>query len=185
MLMIVVSRRKQPVYTADGSRGRVRMAFIRKNKKLKILQEQEDYQGVTSVRFVSKTWWRVKRLSRHEGLEWAVAEVLRRHHAKSHEWFDCYSFACLVHRVPENKKQLSKKWVVVDRKAPKVGDVIFFLDKRGDRFRHAAVYLADGIYVSVWGAGGDLEFGTLEDMRKTYKDDVIVSVTTRAQAAIA
>jgi len=179
MLMIVVSRRRQTIIDKDGLQARGRLAFVRKGERLRILQACESFEDVTSVRLVMKTWRKLVRFPRSEKVEKGIAVALRRHHAKVHQWFDCHAFACLVHGLSPYQKVWHKEWNAVDCKVSEPGDVVFFLSNDRSLFRHAAVYLGMGMYVSVWGAGGPLAFMTLDDLQKFYRNAEVVHFAPR------
>jgi cell wall-associated NlpC family hydrolase len=61
----------------------------------------------------------------------------------------------------------------------KVGDIVFLLKSKENDFRHAALYVGHGLYISVYGAGGDLEFSTLKDMLRDFDAEHVVTATPR------
>ncbi len=173
MLTIFVSRKKQKIITDDGSRMKVRRAYVRHGKKFGFLQEQETFKSLSSVRIVVKGWFKLKRLPRHEKLEKGIIKFLQEYHAKQNIKFDCYAFANMVHGVEAHPCcYLHKHWDtrIYDERV-EVGNTVFLITPGNEmcRFHHAALYIGRGLYISVWGAGGDLEVATLGDMKKSYK----------------
>ncbi len=173
MLTIFVSRRKQRIITADGSRMKVRRAYVRQGGQMQYLQEPETFEDLSGVRIVVKEWCKLRRLPRNDKVEQAIIKFLREHHAKQNIKFDCYAFANLTHGVEVHPCcYLHKHW---DTKPfdgrLEVGGAVFFITpgKEMSNFHHAAIYIGRGLYISVYGAGGDLEISTLRDMKKFYK----------------
>ena len=173
MLTIFVSLKKQKIITDDGSRMKVRRAYVRHAKKLGFLQEQEVFKDLSGVRIVVKEWFKLKRLPKHEKLEKGIIKFLQEYHAKQNIKFDCYAFANLVHGVEAHPCcYLHKFWDTRTYEGQiEVGDTVFLVTpgKEMSDFHHAALYVGRGLYVSVYGAGGDLEISTLLDMKKSYK----------------
>jgi cell wall-associated NlpC family hydrolase len=61
---------------------------------------------------------------------------------------------------------------------PKYGSVVFLI-KGEHNFRHAAIYIGRGLYISVWGAGGDLEIASLKSMKKDFEANRVEIATPR------
>ena len=53
-------------------------------------------------------------------------------------------------------------------KKAKIDDVCFLVNYSKNESPHAAVYVGFGLYLSVYGAGGNLEFSRLPDMKRDY-----------------
>lgn len=49
-----------------------------------------------------------------------------------------------------------------------MGEVYFFTSGE-NHFHHAAIYIGAGLFISIYGAGGDLEVSSLKDMRRDYR----------------
>jgi len=99
----------------------------------------------------------------------AIISFMRDYHAREDFAFDCYAFANLVRSIePHRLRVLRAYWTLKTlSKRPRAGDIVFLL-KGHDHFRHAAVYLGSGLYLSVWGGGGDLEVATLKGMMRDF-----------------
>ena len=184
MLTIFVSRRKQRIITADGSRMKVRRAYIRRGKKLRFLQEPESFGLLSGVRIVVKEWFGLKRLPRHEKIEKGIIQFLQQYHAKQNIKFDCYAFANLVHGVEAHPCcYLHRHWSTrLYNGRVEIGETLFLITpgQTLENFYHAAIYIGRGLYVSVYGAGGDLEVATFRDMKKFYKAKKALLATPKA-----
>lgn len=60
------------------------------------------------------------------------------------------------------------------------GKKLRFLQEQFERFHHAAIYIGCGLCISVYGAGGDLEIATLQDMKRSFKTNQVVVATPKA-----
>ncbi len=181
MLTIFVSRRKQGLIAADGSKTNVFRAYIRGKEGLVCLQHQEAFEKISSIRFVVKEWCRLRRLPRNANLEQGIATFLERYHAKDDVSFDCYAFANLVHGVPAHRCSLMCLFWdtrVYDGQVT-MGDAVFLVNSEKSEFKHAALYLGRDLYISVYGGGGDLEITTLEAMTQYWKATQILVATPK------
>lgn len=99
-----------------------------------------------------------------------ISDFFHYRHVEPDQAFDCYSFVndfCDIRQ--HEKSDLATYWKVEKPKqVPRSGDVYFFLDTEKERFHHAAIYLGLGIYVSVYGKGGDIEFASLSDLKSSF-----------------
>ncbi|MFT7644659.1 MAG: hypothetical protein ACI9BF_000310 [Candidatus Paceibacteria bacterium] len=111
-----------------------------------------------------------KKLQLTKELKRAVINFLHEHHGKHNWFFDCYSFANLVKDVPFHEAGHSLKFWDTFRLSGRlpVGSVVFLNSDR-NHFRHAAIYIGLGIYISVWGSRGDLEISTLSNMKRKWE----------------
>lgn len=179
MLTIVVGPRKENIETADKKNMRVYPLLIEEGNKFRCFQERTDYKTVGDVEILAIRWFlpfRALRLKLSPEIKKSVVEFLRQYHAKRCVDFDCYSFAVLVRGLKQHSK--SYLWGLWNfrrpRLFPQVGDIVFLLSENRQRFHHAAVYIGWGLYLSVYGSGGDLEIATLKDMKKDYGAEDIV-----------
>lgn len=183
MLTIVVSRKKQIIVTTDGMEMKVNKVFVRQGRKFKQLNDYTNFGEFGSTRVViDRSFCRLKRVPKNLLPQKGIDEFLRTHHAKQHIEFDCYAFVNLVRRVePHKVRYLNHFWKTqLQKDAPRVGDILFLVNRGGDFFHHAAVYLGFGMYVSVYGGGGDLEFSTLQHMQKEFKARRVLRATPKA-----
>ncbi len=115
----------------------------------------------------------------------ALLKYLRSYHAREDWSFDCLSLANLVAGLPTYPKHLLWRfWNKIPMKfgpltyqQVKPGDVVLLMKK--NTFHHAAINIGDDLYVSVWGAGGDLEFASLRMMERAYGSIQILRATPR------
>lgn len=169
MLTIYVSPRDQQITTVDGVRMIVKEVFVRGAGGFVSLQDLEPPSDLNDLELVLVRRFFLKRIRIPADAKVAMLEFLRSYHAKQDISFDCYAFANLVkgveaHKVPYMLKYWelrSLPWLV------RPGSIVFFLSGE-DHFHHAAVYIDSGLYLSVWGAGGDLEIATLKAMKRDY-----------------
>jgi hypothetical protein len=169
MLTIYVSPRDQQINTVDGSCMTVKEVFVREAGGFVSLQDLEPPSDLDDLELVLVHRFFPKKLCITADVRAAMLDFLRSYHAKQDISFDCYAFANLVkgmeaHKVP----YMLKYWET--RALPwrlRSGSIVFFLSGE-NHFHHAAVYLSSGLYISVWGAGGDLEIATLKSMRRDY-----------------
>lgn len=180
MLTIYVSPCDQQITTVDGSRMTVKAVFVREAGGFVSLQDFEPPFDLDELRFVLTRRFFPRNLCVPDKVKTAAHTFLRNYHAKQDISFDCYAFANLVkgmeaHKVPYMLKYWethSLPWRL------RVGSVVFFLSGV-NHFHHAAVYLGSGLYISVWGAGGDLEVATLKSMKRDYRAERVVLAIPR------
>jgi len=174
MLTIIVGPRKQCIEMVDGNRMMVYPLLVKEDNKFLYLNRKTELSEVQDVELVIVriylpfVFWKVKLTPE---LKKAIIDFLLHHHAKQHVGFDCYAFAISVKNLTPRKGPVlwSRFWKVVSSPwLRKVGDIIF-LQNRGKKHFHAAVYIGLGLYLSVYGGGGDLEVATLRDMKKDYE----------------
>lgn len=169
METIYVRPRDVPITTVDGYQMSVKLVLVRGAGGFISLRDWEPSSELNDVEIVLVRKFRSKRFQLPYNVKQAILHFLQRYHAKQDISFDCYAFANLVKRVEVHKvPYMLKYW----NKRPKpwfiqVGSVVFF-ESGENRFHHAAVYIGHGLYISVWGAGGDLEIATLKSMRRDY-----------------
>lgn len=115
-----------------------------------------------------------KHLNGTQQIYTAVENFLRDKHGRQDVDYDCYSFVNEYLDVPQHKKiDMLQYWELgLARRHPKAGDVVFLVSNPS-MFHHAAIYVGFGRYISVYGAGGDLEFSTLGDMMKDFKAELV------------
>lgn len=128
----------------------------------------------SSIRFV---FWQDEKhqkiLNVPEQLENIVIRFLREFHAKQHSCCDCYAFANVANGIKLHRvSRLLRYWELRPRPTSiGAGNVVFLTS--GQMFRHAAIYIGSGLYISVYGAGGDLEVSTLKDMQRDFEANVV------------
>lgn len=175
MLTIYVSRRDNDIVTTDGCLMTVKRAFVSKGNSFVSLQDLEVTCGLDDVELVFVKRFFQKTISIPSNVRLAILEFLRNYHSRQDISFDCYAFANLVMGVDKHKVPfMLRYWDIYSlpwRLSP--GSIVFFLGY-GNLFYHAAVYLGSGLFISVWGAGGDLEISTLRSMKKDFGAQIVL-----------
>lgn len=175
MLTIYVNPRDIPITTVDGCQMSVKLVMVREAGGFISLQDWETPTELNDVEIVLTRNFCPKRLQLPHNVRQAILHFLSRYHAKQDISFDCYAFANLVKGVEVHQVPLMLKYW---NRRPKplfvpIGSIIFF-ESSENTFHHAAVYIGHGLYISVWGAGGDLEVATLESMKRDYGAERVV-----------
>lgn len=182
MLTIFVGSRKQNLGMTDGKVMKTYPLLIKEGDTFSYLNDRLDCLEVDDVELVIKyrfwPFWS-RRLSLPSYLKKSIVEFLHNYHAKGILHINCHTFACMVAGMPQvheggRWKSLwkIKRWSV--RRRP--GDVVILENSELGVFRHAAVYIGFGLWLSVYGGGGDLEVATLEDMRRDYNATDVFNV---------
>jgi hypothetical protein len=188
MLTITIGPKKGVVITADNRRVKIFPAFIEQRGKTVRLNDYENIGNIDCVEIlvVSQRQASPKKqcLGLEQGLEEGIVHFLNRYQSVREMSFDCYAFANLVQGLPQHAKQFAlMHWNLVPaRSLPKAGQTIFLMSAFDDEnviFAHAAVYLGSGLFISVYGAGGQLEFATLRDMIRDFRADEVLLATPR------
>ncbi len=176
MLTIYVSPHNRQIITADSQVMTVKEVFVREAGGLVSLYDFEPSIDLNDVQIVLvRRYLQNKILKLPADLKLAMIHFLREYHGKINMEFDCYAFANLVKGVQVHKvrymvnfwKLFPKPWII------NFGSVIFFCNGRS-HFHHAAIYIGSGLYISVYGAGGDLEVTTLKAMKRDYRANEVV-----------
>lgn len=175
MVTIYVSPREIPITTVDGSHMTVKMVLVHEAGSFISLQDWEPPTELHDVKIVYVRRFCSKRLKIPQNVKGAILHFLSTYHAKQDITFDCYAFVNLVRGVEVHKvPYMLKYWRT--RPLPRVlplGSIVFF-ESGENRFHHAAIYLGQGLYISVWGAGGDLEIAALKSMKRDYGAERVV-----------
>ena len=134
------------------------------------------------IRLLVRTWPRL--LSARIHVPPTIIEAVRKflsHYQGQEHTLDCYDFACTAANVAHHDKAYLviywKKICPLRRLQP--GTVLFLLNTSTQQFPHAAISLGRGLYISVYGKGGDIEVTTLKAMRRSYGAKNIWVVTPR------
>lgn len=173
MLTIYVGPRYQDLLTADEHQVTVKEIVVREKRDFIDLQDYEPSRELRDVEIVLRNGLYGRRLSLPPELKDAIVHFLRKYHAKQNTSFDCYAFVNMVKGVEAHKVYcMHGFWKVTPkpRHVP-VGSVIFLCSET--HFYHAAVYIGFGLYISVYGAGGDLEVATLKDMKRDSRATMV------------
>jgi hypothetical protein len=178
-----ISDEPDSVHFLDGASGTARQAFVSRNSDsrfpLFLFNNLKIKNGDMSV-FVGSAGVEIPQKVKN-----VIADYLQRQAEGKLDNIDCYAFTCLMEglSIPERDAQGQVREGRLDRWeiAPldengdaQPGDVLFFWNASGEdhfQFRHAAVYLDNDTYVSVYGLNGELSFSTFEDLEETFFDD--------------
>ena len=185
MLTLNIQDKSQIVTTRDGASAttyRVDATYAGKRQDLHDLPRLFDLEGVKIVKGRKKKSTLIT-LPPH--VELAVRKYLDCYHAREDHSFDCLSLANLVVGLPTYPKHLlwrfwntnPIKFGPLQHQRVLPGNIIFFMS--GNVFHHAAINISDDTYVSVWGAGGDLEFTSLKMMERAFGAQQVVRATAR------
>lgn len=169
MLTITLGSIKEFIRTADGKSMVVLSATVLIANQQIRLNEVQKFDAVDDVEIMVQTKSSVTRLDLEPATKKGIIEFLTQYHAQTNMNFDCYAFANLVQDQPVHKcTHMLRFWDIKSATELGIGGTVFFLDADDLRFRHAAIYLGSRLFVSVYGAGGDLEFSTFNDMESDF-----------------
>ena len=182
LLKQALSPRQELIETDDGKHLTVQAVFAKKEGSFLPLNQHADFPKIHDVRIVLLGTFSMKPCAVPLHVKEAIIDFLHQYHVRQDLSFDCYSFANLTRKVPAHKvSHLLAYWVIKPRcwyKRLKPGSVVFLLGEE-NHFYHAAVFIGKGLYISVYGAGGDLEVSTLPDMLRDYGANRVVVATPR------
>lgn len=159
----------------------------RETRKTIQLQDQrsEYFEGETQLEFSIRRWYFPKGKSLilrlfPKDLEDGIIDALRIYNGKKDDGFDCYAFICLVKKL-DKRYPMYENWKLhpYSRWTRKVGDVVYLLSKAASKSHHAAIYIGHGLYISVYGKGGNIELATMRDMKKTWSTKKVYTATPR------
>lgn len=181
-LTILVSRETEIIRTVDGVEMQVRAISIWWRNKVRSLHEETAFSGLSDVAIMVESRHGFKPLSRDPRVESGIICFLREYHGKQLMAFDCLAFVNMVYGVvPHTPRQLfNHRGIRKYSGRPRVGHVIFLVTPELHFFHHAAIYIGRGLYLSVYGAGGDLEVATLLQMKESYLASEVLVATPKA-----
>ncbi len=182
MLTIKTGSLKQFIVDVNGLRFNVYQVIVcDENGKIQHLQDCTNFVALKEIEIISRRWCLTRKLNISLSIKQGIVKFLNCYHAQQKLFFDCYSFVNMVYGVKQHKKKFLKDfWNIKPyRWRSKVGDVIFLVNKKENYFYHAAIYIGFGLYISAYGAGGDLEISTLKDMRKDFGAERVLKATLR------
>ncbi|NTV44505.1 MAG: C40 family peptidase [Candidatus Yonathbacteria bacterium] len=169
MLTIFVYPTRERIITAEGHTMTVRPVHIVHKGVEQSLRDCLDIGVIDDVEliFVWKGEERPFEITPH--LRKHIAHVLSTHHAKPDMSFGCYAFVNMVAGLPQHTTiDMFEHWDAHGFSRPHIGDFVFFLDTKKRLFRHAAIYIGYGLYISIYGAGGVFEVSSFKDMRRDF-----------------
>jgi len=176
---MLVTRAKEKIETACGMEFLVRRTVLAGSAVHLNSYAPEHFADVAEIRIDKQNRSGNRDVKIPPDVSRGIARFLRLYNHPKNDDFDCYSFANLLHRFPlfEPKAYLLSRWSLERLSGkPDPGGVVFLMEGR-ENFKHAAIYLGADIYVSVYGAGGQLEFSELNDMRHDFRASSVFLAT--------
>lgn len=183
MSSILIAPLRVEIQTTDGAHFLVRHAFFEENDgSLRSLHDGKPFPPMDHVEIclLAKKRHGRRSLPVPPHVSRVVAHFLSHQQGIDHEE-DCYDFMGKVAGMPAHDKKLllrywrEKRFLLWRRP----GDVVFFIDRHRSHFMHAALYIGRGLYLSVYGKNGDLEFASLSDMKEGFSAREIITVIPR------
>ncbi|MCF7898875.1 MAG: hypothetical protein K9L31_02910 [Candidatus Pacebacteria bacterium] len=155
--------------------------FVIKDEEEYDLCDYFGFQDSSCIEICTNIWMLLVNLNITPEIKRVVINFLCSQHVVRDKEYDCYLFVCEYYKIENHKKKyLMEYWELKKQRFwPKVGDVLFLLDTSKQVFKHAAIYVGYGLYVSIYGAGGDIHFATLKDMKKSFGGKDIFLATPR------
>jgi hypothetical protein len=111
----------------------------------------------------------------------ACKKFFTEYFAKENSVFDCYAFVNLIDEIQPHlvsKARLYWDFEEISENQIRRGDRLL-LSKGSRHFKHAFVALTPKLGISVYGAGGDIEFSDISDMIRDFSADTIYRVTKK------
>lgn len=182
MTTLIVNCMRSIVSTADDNVMHLHRTLIREETGVNLFEDCTHFGDIKNVDIVLMKQGQFVQFEIGDALRKSVIKFLNSYHGKQDSSFDCYSFASLVGGItkPHDKKHLAEYWdLSVPLGHSRSGDIVFLIDKNKGHFYHAAIYAGFGLYISVYGAGGNLEFSKLKDMRKDFKSEHVIRATPK------
>jgi len=188
MLTITIGPKKGVVITADRRYVKIFPAFIEQQGETVRLNDYARSGEIDHVEILlvqeNKPSSTKQRLELAQGHEKGIVHFLNRYQCEQNMSFDCYAFATMINDLPQHAKlHALTHWNFEPiRSLPKAGQTIFLMSAFDDEnmiFAHAAVYLGSDLFISVYGAGGQLEFSTLRDMIRDFRANDVLLATPR------
>ena len=185
MPAIIITPWRVDSIDSEGRVFRVRQLSFEKDGEYRNLHDGKPFEVENSleIRRIVRKWARLRlvTLSVPPALLTAIATFLSEYHGKEHA-LDCYDFANLVANIPlHDKSSLFAYWEKRRRFVRRPGHTVFLIRKKEHLFRHAAIYLGHGLYISVYGRNGDLEVASLYDMKRNYGAKDVLTVAPRSR----
>jgi len=169
----VAPRYKKVSRIRRGIKMHIYPILVRTHKGLTPLIKHPTFEKVrdTKITYLSKLGRRCGYIHPTPLLALAIKFYLERAQAKEIPDVSCYRFACWASGIALTK---GDEWLYEPKPyRMKCGDVVFLFRNNGT-FDHAAVYLGRGMYIGVYGAGGELTVQTYHDLRRNTKGRRIV-----------
>lgn len=106
------------------------------------------------------------------------------------ELYDCVSFVYFIKRMPYEYGNFDiNQWnftPIKNERILRIGDVILITEGPLENllFRHMAIYIGDGIYMSKFGTTGGIIFATLEEMNTGFSGNTAFLAKSNAQQVV-
>jgi hypothetical protein len=177
MLQIYIGPKKIAANFWHGLSMSVHPLFVVKSRTLSLLETTEKLDLRGSVVFA----YRRQILSVPKQYAEAAVSFLKRYHAIADPAYTCYSFACEANGVTRHPlREMLAYWNTKPLHRARVGQTVFLCAWRDKHyFKHAALNIGKGLYLSVYGSGGHLHVSTLEDMKKDFNARRVYLATPR------
>ncbi len=182
MLILKTGSVKQTISDLDGKKFNVYQVIVCDEKgRNQELQDYGNFVNLRKVEIIAHRGRSVKKLNIDLNTHQSIVDFLNYYHAKQDLSFDCYSFVNMAHEVKQHHKMILEDFwdIKLYQKRLKIGDVVFLVNKKSNYFYHAAIYIGFGLYVSVYGVGGDMEISTLKDMKKDFGAELVLTATPK------
>jgi hypothetical protein len=168
MLKIRVLPVKVGITTADGLEMKVSGAVAR-NGEAPWCSLADYYRPESDLEIRTGFFGRILRID--PITKAGILKFIRQYGESKDMFFDCYAFVGSVRGVLSHTVEYMLAFWKVRRlrwRRPAVGSVVFLTIEEECAFRHAAIYVGRGLYISVYGGGGGLEISTLADMKHDF-----------------
>lgn len=180
---IYIDHKSSPLITAEGIHMSMREMFVERQGALTPVRHIERFDNVTDVDLFMLLPGGLSRLNATALVRANIAQFLREQHARVEMDYMCFNFA---HQMafgeprPKHNHSGDPYWKYIPIHAawllPRGAIIKLHRGTENGRtpFAHAAVYLGKRLFISVYGAGGDLEVSTLDDMKRDFKAPYVV-----------
>ena len=186
-LTVIVFDEDQHVTTADQVELTVKPVFVETDEGLTELRDYTPHTPVTAIQILFIQGEDIHHLDIPRRALDAVVSFLNTKHQKVNMEYMCFDFIyeAAFRDGRTRAKDIDtdwrlRSWSKADRFRP--SDAVLLhrsFNGRNTPFAHAAVYIGRGLFLSVYGAGGDFEVSTLENMQRDFNAPFIALATPR------
>lgn len=176
------------ILTAEGIEMTVRPMFVEVGEELHELREVTFSRPVSMVRLMLLEEQETRALDIPHRVLRAMAAFLTTHHAQVHMDYMCFDF---THETAFGGSRPRGRSTDGDYDLQNIspagwtfrpGDIVMLhrgRDGNKTPHAHAAVYIGRNLFLSVYGAGGDLEVSTLADMQRDFQTPFVALAKPR------
>ena len=187
----VFLHRKDLVYAKNGELNFAYSTGIKQGGRYMRLHELKaiEIDGEIVVYIVWKFWFLLlrRRLDLPKLVHDAIVNYLHNLHHQRDMFYDCLAFVNSCFGQPQHTGgDIEKFWEFMKlEREPQPGEAIILASYHDDlwEFEHAAICLERRVYVSVYGGAGDIEFSSLDQMKKGYQTTDVFLATPRKNPA--